>query len=102
MKSHPRLADPVYNTGPMDPVRRGKAKAAEKVIRLTPEHGLRRAAKRFLSGTAMECPKCGSPHVGREPAFLRCRSCGKLARIVNAQLAEQAQFELRSGLCLAS
>ncbi len=86
----------------MNPVRRGSARAAARVIRLTPEHGLQRAAKRFLSGTATECPKCGSTHVGREPAFLRCRACGKLARIADAPLTEQAQFELRSGLCLAS
>jgi hypothetical protein len=81
---------------------RGGARTVEKVIRLTPEHGLQRAAKRFVSGAARECPKCGSTHVGREPAFLRCRCCGKLARIVDAPLAEQARFELRSGLCLAS
>ena len=86
----------------MDRARRGSARAAGKVIRLTPEHGLQRAAKRFLSGTATECPKCGSAHVGREPAFLRCRACGKLTRIVDAPLSEQAQFELRAGLCLAS
>ena len=86
----------------MDPVGRGRAQTAEKVVRLTPEHCLQRAAKRFLPGATAQCPKCGSTQVGREPAFLRCRCCGKLARIVDASLAEQAQFELRSGLCLAS
>lgn len=86
----------------MDRARHGSARTAEKVIRLTPEHALQRAAKRFVSDTTSQCPKCGSTHVGREPAFLRCRCCGKLARIADAPLTEQAQFELRSGLCLAS
>jgi ribosomal protein L37AE/L43A len=87
----------------MDAVRRGRAQAAEKVIRLTPEHGLQRAAKRFLNdAAAAQCPKCGSPHVGREPAFLRCRCCGKLARIADASLSAQTEFELRSGLRIAS
>ena len=86
----------------MDPARRGRARTARKVIRLTPEHGLQRAAKRFLSHKEAQCPKCGSTHVGREPAFLRCRCCGKLARIADASLSEQALFELRAGLRIAS
>ncbi len=76
--------------------------AKSKVIRLSPEHGLARAAKTFLDGPAARCPKCGSTFVGREPAFLHCRHCGKLARIANAPLAAQELFELRSGLRVAS
>ena len=73
-----------------------------RVIRLTAEHTLRRAAKRFLAEPADQCPKCESTFVRREPAFIHCRSCGTLARIANASLAEQELYELSSGLRLAS
>ncbi len=55
-----------------------------RVIRLTPEHTLRRAAKRFLEAPGDNCPKCESTYVRREPAFIHCRCCGNLARIANA------------------
>jgi len=73
-----------------------------RVIRLTPEHILRRAAKRFLEAPGDNCPKCESTYVRREPAFIHCRCCGNLARIANASLADQALYELRAGLRLAS
>jgi ribosomal protein L37AE/L43A len=73
-----------------------------RVIRLTPEHTLRRAAKRFLVEPEDHCPKCESTFVRREPAFIHCRYCGNLARIANASLADQELYELRSGLRLAS
>lgn len=72
-----------------------------RVIRLTPERMLARAEKAFLAEPAARCPKCDSTFVGREPAFLHCRHCGKLARIANAPLAAQELFELRSGLRVA-
>ena|SRR5438445_563238 len=85
-------AFPVYNSAlPMN-----------RVIRLTPEHTLRRAAKRFLEAPGDNCPKCESTYVRREPAFIHCRCCGNLARIANASLADQALYELRAGLRLAS
>jgi ribosomal protein L37AE/L43A len=73
-----------------------------RVVRLTPEHVLRRAAKRFLGEPADNCPKCASTFVRREPAFIHCRYCGNLARIANASLVDQELYELRSGLRLAS
>jgi hypothetical protein len=72
------------------------------VITLTAEHTLQRAAKRFLPGPQARCPKCDSTYVGREPAFIHCRLCGKLARIADAPLELQELWELRSGLRIAS
>jgi hypothetical protein len=72
------------------------------VIRLTPEHTLQRTAKRFLPGPQARCPKCDSTYVGREPAFIHCRLCGKLARIADAPLELQELWEIRSGLRIAS
>jgi phage FluMu protein Com len=72
-----------------------------RVIPLTPERVLARAEKAFLAEPAARCPKCDSTFVGREPAFLHCRHCGKLARIAGASLATQELFELRSGLRIA-
>jgi hypothetical protein len=48
------------------------------------------------------CTKCGSGFVEREPAFVHCRYCGSLDRIVEGSLADQELYELRSGLRLAS
>jgi hypothetical protein len=72
------------------------------VIRLTPEHGLARAAKRFVPASTDHCAKCGSTFIGREPAFIHCYYCGAMIRIASASLADQELFELRSGLRLAS
>ena len=72
------------------------------VIRITPEHTLQRTAKRFLAAPQARCPKCDSTYVGREPAFIHCRLCGKLARIVDAPLELQELWEIRSGLRIAS
>ena len=76
--------------------------APAAVIRLTPEHTLQRAAKRFLTGPQTRCPKCDSTYVGWEPAFIHCRLCGKLARIADASLELQEIWEMRSGLRIAS
>ena len=72
------------------------------VLRLSPERALDRASKKFLSEPTLGCPKCGSTFVGREPAFLHCFYCGKMARVANGSMLEQELFELRSGLRLAS
>ena len=80
--------------------RNGHAKA--KVLRLTPELALARAARAFLAEPVARCPKCDSTFVKREPAFLHCRHCGKLARIANVSLDVQELWEIRSGLRIAS
>jgi ribosomal protein L37AE/L43A len=72
------------------------------VLRLTPDLALKRAARKFVDRSETQCPKCGSAFIGREPAFVRCRYCGKLARIAGASLLDQELFELRSGLRSAS
>jgi hypothetical protein len=71
-------------------------------LALTPERGLERAARTFLQGPGNACGKCGSTFIVREPAFVHCHYCGKMARIANASLGAQELFELRLGLRLAS
>ena len=71
-------------------------------LAITPERGLERAARRFLQGPGNACDKCGSTFIVREPAFVHCHYCGKMARIANASLGAQELFELRLGLRLAS
>ena len=68
----------------------------------TPERMLDRAARKFLQQPTDRCVKCGSAFVGREPAFIHCYYCGKMARIANASLGDQELYELRMGLRLAS
>lgn len=48
------------------------------------------------------CVKCGSGWVVLEPAFLHCRFCGNLHRRPGGSLLLQEEFEIRSGLRLAS
>ena len=79
-----------------------KRKPGTKVILLTPERVLERAARRFLPERTNTCPRCGSAFIDHEPAFIHCRFCGNLARIANASLVDQELYELRSGLRLAS
>ena len=71
-------------------------------LTITPERMLDRTARKFLQQPTDRCVKCGSAFVGREPAFIHCYYCGKMARIANASLGEQELFELRLGLRLAS
>jgi len=73
-----------------------------KVVLLTPERMLARASRRFLTERTSACVKCGSRFVEHEPAFIHCRYCGAIARIANRSLLEQEEFELRSGLRVAS
>jgi hypothetical protein len=77
-------------------------KPGTKVVLLTPERVLERASRRFLSERTATCVKCGSAFVDHEPAFIHCRYCGAMARIANRPLAAQEEFELRSGLRVAS
>ena len=80
----------------------GAAKPPAKVLSLLePELVLERAARRFLPQAIDRCVKCNSTFVGREPAFIHCYYCGKMARIANASLLAQEEFEMRSGLRIA-
>jgi hypothetical protein len=79
-----------------------KRRPATKVVLLTPERVLERAARRFLAERTSTCVKCGSAFVDHEPAFVHCRYCGAIARIADRSLAAQEEFELRSGLRVAS
>ena len=71
-------------------------------LTITPERHLERASRKFLNEPSDRCDKCGSTFIVREPAFVHCRYCGKMARIANASLGVQELFELRLGLRLAS
>jgi hypothetical protein len=84
--------------GGIRPAARGPAKV---VSLLEPDLVLERAARRFLAQPLDRCVKCNSTFVGREPAFIHCFYCGKLARIANASLLAQEEFEMRSGLRIA-
>ncbi|PYN20215.1 MAG: hypothetical protein DMD76_24490 [Candidatus Rokuibacteriota bacterium] len=74
---------------------------AKVVSLLEPDLVLERTARRFLSQPIDRCVKCNSTFVGREPAFIHCFYCGKMARIANASLLAQEEFEMRSGLRIA-
>lgn len=71
-------------------------------LAITPERGLERASRTFIQDPGSACGKCGSTFIVREPAFVHCHYCGKMARIANASLGAQELFELRLGLRLAS
>jgi hypothetical protein len=80
----------------------GASRTGGKVVSLLePDLVLERAARRFLPQAVDRCVKCDSTFVGREPAFIHCYYCGKMARIANAPLALQEEFEMRSGLRIA-
>ena len=70
-------------------VERHQARA--KIVRLP-----RRAVER------VGCVKCGSLFIEIEPAFVHCRYCGSLYRIRGTSLLAQEEYEMRSGLRLAS
>jgi hypothetical protein len=48
------------------------------------------------------CLKCGSLFIEIEPAFVHCRYCGTMSRIRGASLLAQEEYEMRSGLRMAS
>jgi hypothetical protein len=77
-------------------------RGARVVSLLDPEIVLERAAKRFLPQPLDRCVKCDSTFIGHEPAFIHCYYCGKMARIANASLLLQEEFEMRSGMRAAS
>lgn len=74
-----------------------------KIVRFVP----RRLLERVVRGQAGEsggggCHKCGSRFLEIEPMFVHCRYCGSLSRIRGASLLAQEEWELRSGMRLAS
>ena len=69
-----------------------------KIVKLTPR-GLLERVNRATGGG---CIKCGSHFIEVEPAFVHCRYCGNMSRIRGASLLAQEEWELRSGMRLAS
>jgi hypothetical protein len=81
------------------------ARLAERVngtARVVPLRPRLEAATRLVAAPTDCCVKCGSVFIVREPAFIHCRYCGNMARILTGSLLDQELFELRSGLRLAS
>jgi len=68
-----------------------------KIVKLMP----RRLLERVNRGGG-GCIKCGSQFIEVEPAFVHCRYCGNMSRIRGASLLAQEEWELRSGMRLAS
>jgi hypothetical protein len=100
MKRAPvRKKPPAKDAAVSPPSPRGGARV---VSLLDPEIMLERAAKRFLPQPLDRCVKCHSTFIGHEPAFVHCYYCGKMARIANASLLLQEEFEMRSGMRAAS
>jgi hypothetical protein len=66
-----------------------------KIVRLVPRRLQERAARAASGQSAGGC-------VEIEPAFIHCRYCGSLSRIRGASLLAQEEYEMRSGLRLAS
>jgi ribosomal protein S27AE len=60
------------------------------------------ATKSVVARDADRCPKCKSVFIEHEPAFLHCKYCGNMARIVDGSLMDQDLHERRSGLKIAS
>ena len=73
-----------------------------KIVRLVPRRLLERVTRAPGSQAGGGCVKCGSLFIEIEPAFVHCRYCGSLYRIRGASLLAQEEYEMRSGLRLAS
>ena len=73
-----------------------------KIVRLVPRHLLERVVRAQAGDSPRGCHKCGSLFVEIEPAFVHCRYCGSLSRIRGASLLAQEEWEMRSGMRLAS
>ena len=73
-----------------------------KIVRLVPRRLLERVSRAQAGETTGGCHKCGSLFVEIEPAFIHCRYCGSLSRIRGASLLAQEEWEMRSGMRLAS
>jgi hypothetical protein len=85
------------------PVKTGVSGAGRsRVVALAPRRRERDTERQAAHDGVVRCPKCQSAWVVLEPAFLHCRYCGALNRIPQASLEAQEEFEIRSGLRLAS
>jgi hypothetical protein len=73
-----------------------------KIVRLVPRRLLERVTRAQAGEGGGGCHKCGSLFVEIEPAFVHCRYCGSLSRIRGASLLAQEEWEMRSGMRLAS
>jgi hypothetical protein len=73
-----------------------------KIVRLVPRRLLERVVRGQAGDSRGGCHKCGSLFVEIEPAFIHCRYCGSLSRIHGASLLAQEEWEMRSGMRLAS
>jgi hypothetical protein len=73
-----------------------------KIVRLVPRRLLERVVRARAGESPHGCHKCGSLFVEIEPAFVHCRYCGSLSRIRGASLLAQEEWEMRSGMRLAS
>jgi hypothetical protein len=93
---------------PKTRTRRARPRAAEshevrvKIVRLVPRRLLERVMRAQAGHSPHGCHKCGSLFVEIEPAFVHCRYCGSLSRIHGASLVAQEEWEMRSGMRLAS
>jgi hypothetical protein len=89
------------------PRRSGRAEPTERrtgasIVRFMPAHAARTAARNGRAHDPSRCHKCDSTYIVREPAFVHCRYCGAMNRIQSGSLLDQEEFEMRSGLRLAS
>ena len=84
---------------------RRRKTSARPARKRTVEHHQARAKIVRLPRRLVEragCVKCGSLFIEIEPAFVHCRYCGSLSRIRGTSLLAQEEYEMRSGLRLAS
>lgn len=90
---------------PVKAARKGATRPAAvrvKIVRLVPRRLLERVTRAQVGHGSGGCLKCGSLFLEIEPAFVHCRYCGSLSRIRGASLLAQEEYEMRSGLRLAS
>jgi len=76
-------------------------RAGATLVRFVPA-GAARAGRNGRAHDPSRCHKCDSTYIVREPAFVHCRYCGAMHRIQSGSLLDQEEFEMRSGLRLAS
>ena len=76
-------------------------RAGATIVRFVPA-GAARAGRNGRAHDPSRCHKCDSTYIVREPAFVHCRYCGAMNRIQSGSLLDQDEFEMRSGLRLAS
>ena len=84
------------------PVKVERQRIGDRLVVLRPERFLVKSGKRPLDTHTTRCTKCDSAFVEHEPAFVHCRYCGNLMRVVGGSLLAQELYELRSGLRIAS